>query len=198
MGTALPADVVRGVDAPRGAPPWTGLVLAGGRSSRMGRDKALLPWRGQTMLQHMQALLRAAGAARVLVSGGQAGPGAIADAVAHAGPLGGIASVAGQLADGPLLVVPVDMPRLTPVLLRAIADDGSPCACYRGHALPLWLRLDARSRQAIDALMRQAPALRSPRALHAALQGHILAVPSGADAALANCNTPQEWEAVRS
>jgi molybdopterin-guanine dinucleotide biosynthesis protein A len=30
----------------------SGAVLAGGRSSRFGRDKALFPWRGKTLLQH--------------------------------------------------------------------------------------------------------------------------------------------------
>lgn len=31
-----------------------GLVLAGGRSSRMGRDKAMLPWDGVPLLAHMR------------------------------------------------------------------------------------------------------------------------------------------------
>ncbi|HRP00216.1 MAG TPA: NTP transferase domain-containing protein, partial [Flavobacteriales bacterium] len=30
---------------------WTGVVLAGGRSSRMGRDKALIEIGGRTLLQ---------------------------------------------------------------------------------------------------------------------------------------------------
>jgi molybdopterin-guanine dinucleotide biosynthesis protein A len=38
------------------------IVLCGGRSTRMGRAKAWLPWRGQPMVAHVVASLRAGGA----------------------------------------------------------------------------------------------------------------------------------------
>jgi molybdenum cofactor cytidylyltransferase len=44
-----------------------GLVLAAGESSRMGRDKALLPYRGRTFLETIIAKLREAGIDRVAV-----------------------------------------------------------------------------------------------------------------------------------
>lgn len=34
-------------------PPLLGLILAGGNSSRMGQDKALLPWNGVPLLAHV-------------------------------------------------------------------------------------------------------------------------------------------------
>ena len=34
-----------------------GIVLCGGKSSRMGRDKAWLPWRGQPMIAHVVSIL---------------------------------------------------------------------------------------------------------------------------------------------
>ena len=34
------------------------IILCGGMSSRMGRPKALLPWRGKTMIEHVAGILR--------------------------------------------------------------------------------------------------------------------------------------------
>lgn len=46
------------------------IVLAAGESSRMGRPKALLPWRGLPFIEHVCAALRAAGVEdRVVVLG---------------------------------------------------------------------------------------------------------------------------------
>ncbi len=45
----------------------TGLILAAGESSRMGKDKALLAYRGQTFLEHIVATLREAGIEGVAV-----------------------------------------------------------------------------------------------------------------------------------
>lgn len=171
---------------------WTGVVLAGGRSSRMGSDKALLEWQGQPLLQHMQGLLHTAGAGRVVVSGDYPGDDIVPDRIRDIGPLGGVASVAEALPDGVLLLVPVDMPLLTPALLATLADADGDCVCFAEYMLPMRLRLDGRAR----AWLRQVPTRPSPErsmhALHAALDGSWLAV-DGSDR-LVNCNTPGQWQ----
>ena len=43
------------------------ILLAAGESSRMGQLKALLPWRGRTLLEHQVSALREGGADRVVV-----------------------------------------------------------------------------------------------------------------------------------
>ncbi len=47
-------------------PAWA-ILLAAGESSRMGRLKALLPWHGQTLLEHQVSCLLEGGAERVVV-----------------------------------------------------------------------------------------------------------------------------------
>lgn len=179
--------------------PWTGVVLAGGRSSRMGQDKARLHWRGMTLLAHACETLAAAGAASVLVSGDYPECGGLPDAVRDQGPLGGIASVFGAVADGVLLLVPVDMPLLTPQLLAALAGhDDAACVAYREHVLPMRLRVDARSRAALARLLADSARRRSLRALHGALDGLSIELPPTQRAQLVNCNTPDEWQAVAS
>jgi molybdopterin-guanine dinucleotide biosynthesis protein A len=65
----------------RRAPSFAVVILAGGASSRLGRDKARVRVGGRTLLQHVRAAARAAGGpVRVLRR----------DAVPQCGPLGGV------------------------------------------------------------------------------------------------------------
>lgn len=57
-------DGVLKVDFPTAA----GLLLAGGRSLRMGQDKAALPWKGTTLGEHQAATLSRSGAWPLLLS----------------------------------------------------------------------------------------------------------------------------------
>ncbi|GHH55627.1 molybdenum cofactor guanylyltransferase [[Pseudomonas] boreopolis] len=176
---------------------WTGLVLAGGGSTRMGRDKAGLDWQGRPLIEHMQDLLRSAGAHRVVVSGDYPQYDAIADRRPGLGPLGGLHSAAAALPDGTLLVVPVDMPRLTTALLCRLLAAPAEYAVFSGQRLPMRMRLDEASRATLDRLVAAAERERSLRALQQALGCAELALDAGAEAALANCNTPAQWEALR-
>lgn len=175
---------------------FEGLLLAGGQSRRMGRDKAGLEWHGRSLREHMAGLLRRAGAARVRCSGPFAGPDALHDVEPGLGPLGGLLSLARSAADGAQLVVPVDMPLLDENLLQTLAgalDRSARAACFAGFPLPLGLWLDADSRALIEGVARQARAQRSVRALHRALGGVELPLPRGAEPRLGNCNTPEQW-----
>lgn len=178
----------------RTEPGWTGVVLAGGRSSRMGCDKALLDWQGRPLIEHMIGLLHEAGAHRVIVSGDYPRFDGIADDEGGLGPLGGLCSVARRLANGLLLLVPVDMPLLDAPLLRMLADMDADCACFVDHVLPLYLRLNDRSRAWLQQVPSLPQAQRSVRALHAALDGAVLPLAATQRVQLINCNTPAQWQ----
>lgn len=90
-----------------------GFVLAGGKSTRMGRDKALMEWRGRTLLDHMVALLSSV-TDRVDVVGRDHLP----DHVPDRGPLGGIATALEVSEADANLVVAVDLPLLTTEFLK--------------------------------------------------------------------------------
>ncbi|HEX7260539.1 MAG TPA: molybdenum cofactor guanylyltransferase [Luteolibacter sp.] len=103
-------------------PPLCGLVLAGGRSSRMGRDKATLVHSdGRTLVRRCCDLLRDAGCEIVAVSlrADQEIPAGLADVEivrdpegAGQGPLAGIIAGMHLRPDADWLVVACDLPRL--------------------------------------------------------------------------------------
>lgn len=179
------------------APPCIGVVLAGGQSRRMGRDKALLTWQGRALIEHQMALLEAAGVDEVRVSGERPAYHGIADVLAHAGPLAGIAGVAQAITgDAHLLVIPVDMPLLTPALLSRLrtAKPQATCLIFSGHILPLRLRVNTDVRQQLITLLdTDEPRRRSLRALQQAIPTDTIALHSNQAAQLTDCNTPTLW-----
>ncbi|WP_449466727.1 molybdenum cofactor guanylyltransferase [Stenotrophomonas humi] len=172
-----------------------GIVLAGGLSSRMGRDKALLPWQGQTLLAHMHDLLKRAGAGIVRVSGSYPEFDGIADVVARCGPLGGVFSVVSTLPDGPAWVVPVDMPQLDVALLHRLRDaPHAACVIFAGQPLPMRLNIDDACRTLLHSMIQALDGPRSLQALQRRLGVLELPVSAAAAVSLVNCNTPEQWE----
>lgn len=182
--------------------PCIGLVLAGGRSSRMGQDKAMLDWQGRPLLEQQMATLHAAGVDQVLVSGERPTYAGIVDTRADAGPAAALASVVASInGEATLLVIPVDMPRLQPGLLRRLrtTDPDAICLSLAGHILPLRLRADASSRETMMAIgAADDPQRRSLRALSAALGVREIPLTDAEASQLLDCNTPALWkEATR-
>lgn len=176
---------------------WQALILAGGRSRRMGRDKAQLPWRGGTLLDHLIDVLREAGVSDVHVSGRQPDGRGIPDRHPDLGPLGGLASALPVIADGALLVVPVDLPLLDPDLLTPLlAHSEASAVRFRMQPMPLRLQVDAALRREVEALLDAEPAQRSMNTLFSRMQGIEITCPEALSGALLNCNTPQDWDAA--
>ncbi len=100
----------------------TGIVLAGGKSSRMGQEKGLILYRGKPLAMHMLDLLRPL-CDHLLLSANDSryrsfGVTVVPDLVEDAGPLAGLAAgLAASPTEGNL-VVPCDTPFLNRDLLE--------------------------------------------------------------------------------
>ena len=106
---------------------FAGAVLTGGRSSRMGRDKATIPVDGVPMAARVAEVLRRAGAEPVLAVGGdQAALEAlgltwVADRHPGEGPLGGILSAFAAARGHDLVaILATDLPDLEASVVRAL------------------------------------------------------------------------------
>lgn len=103
------------------------VILAGGNSSRMGRDKAWLEVGSQRLLDRQIELVRATGAVEVFISGRADsdytgfGGRVLHDQFANAGPLAGIERALDAAASPLLLVLAVDLAAMSTELLRRLA-----------------------------------------------------------------------------
>ena len=190
----------------RVAAPLYGLVLAGGRSSRMGRDKAALPYEGRTQLERAMALLeKHVERAYVSVRRDQSAEPLrarfprIADQRDDLGPIAGVLAAQAQHPQAAWLVLACDLPLLdegTLAHLLEARDQAGLATAYRsshdGLPEPLCAIYEPRSHAALADYVAQGK--HCPRKF--LLQAGARLVEEPNPRALDNINTPKEYEAV--
>jgi molybdopterin-guanine dinucleotide biosynthesis protein A len=117
---------------------FSSVLLAAGRSTRMGREKALLEVDGAPMWKRQRDLLAAAGAAEIFLSARPDQAWAretvargefaavLHDAMPSAGPLCGITAAIERAAHGHIAVLAIDLPKMEPEWLGKLLADCAP------------------------------------------------------------------------
>ena len=118
-------------------PPFTAVLLAGGKSTRMGRDKAGVLIDGQPLWQRQLATLRAVHPQELFISGKPDGPYAdagveiLADNFPGLGPLAGLEAALRRASHPLVLVLAIDLPAMTAdflsILVRHAAASATGC-----------------------------------------------------------------------
>jgi molybdopterin-guanine dinucleotide biosynthesis protein A len=183
----------------------TGAVLAGGKSSRMGRDKALLDLHGQPFIQRIVATLQRVFQSVVIISdSGQRyeslGIPIYGDVFKNCGPLAGVHSALKHSTTDAVFIVSCDLPLLTPaivqyvvgskihhdVTLLATTNSVQPlCGLYNRKCLPL---IEKHLKQA------QYSVLRCIQEIQTVILSPAPARVDNAGYALMNVNTPIDYQ----
>ena len=112
-----------------------GLLLAGGRSRRFGRDKRVARLNGEPLWAITLAKLRRVAGGRVMIAGG-GGPALyrhgsrvekVPDAVIGGGPLAALAAGLQRSSSSGLVVLACDMPWISGSVLEGVARTGLAC-----------------------------------------------------------------------
>jgi molybdopterin-guanine dinucleotide biosynthesis protein A len=185
--------------------PLYGLVLAGGESRRMGRDKALLDYHGRPQVEWAWHTLSRHGE-RVFVSvraehaadGVRSALPRIVDGSLGSGPIAGIAAAQAAHPEVAWLVVACDLPFLSDATLAHLVErrGASPVTAYRsahdGLPEPLCAIYEPATRQAIVDFIGTGKHCPRKYILGAAVP--LVDLPEAT--ALDNVNTPEELAAA--
>jgi molybdopterin-guanine dinucleotide biosynthesis protein A len=186
----------------------TGFVLAGGKSSRMGQDKALLELAGRTLLERAMALVRSV-TPEVWIVGSSTkfehfGT-VVEDAHTNRGPLGGIHAALRSTRSELNLLLAVDLPfveapflaylaktaRESDAMVTVVRDSGhwQPlCAVYRRSFGVLAEEALLQRKNKIDALFKEAKTR--------VIDEDEMTVQGFNPAMFHNLNTPEDWRAA--
>ena len=189
-----------------------GVVLCGGRSSRMGRPKAWLPFGGESMLQRVVRVLRdVVGRVAVVAAPGQDVPAlpadvdVVRDEVEGKGPLGGLSAGLAAL-DGLADVTYLsscDVPFLDPGFVRRVIEllgetaVAVPRVGDYFHPLAAAYRLSVRDEVTkLLAADRLRPVFLFDAVPTRVIEPHELADVDPDFRSLRNLNTPDDYEAA--
>jgi len=165
-----------------------GVILAGGRSSRMGQNKALMMFKGEPLVEHMINILKDTGTENIIISGEVQGYNYEADESSFEGPARAIESIIRKFTGyNSYLFIPVDMPFLSVGVLRTLMQEGGS-AYYQDWPLPAFITPQNWEGE-----------VNSVRHFMEKQEAKIISIPSQYNDNFININTPEEWkEAVQS
>jgi molybdopterin-guanine dinucleotide biosynthesis protein A len=163
----------------------------------MGCNKALLPFRGGTLVESVARAVELASGSAVLVGNPRLyqhlGYPAIPDLYPGAGPLGAILTALDHTSADWNLVAACDMPELSADFLRLLVDaaDGDAVVPIgpSGHLEPLCAVYHRRSRPVLERALGRCR--RSVRAALEDLRTTLVSVPELTP--FQNVNTPEDW-----
>lgn len=172
-----------------------GVVLAGGKSSRMGQDKALMRYKNLRLVDRAVKLLENSGVKKVIVSGKIDGYKNVEDLEKNLGPIGGIISVILSEGSSEIVFVPVDTPLLTPALIQKLFENKNnfDAISFEKNPLPLFLKISDQ----VLALAKKILVEKKPVAIHqflAELNSQQIFLSEKNSKFFANINTKKEWE----
>lgn len=191
----------------------TAFVLAGGKSSRMGQDKALLRMpSGVTLLQHIVATAKLVADNVALLGSGEKYRDVVddveivEDVYRDCGPLGGIHAALSSTSTDLNLVIATDMPNVSVELLRFLIQRARStdrvvtiprvgellqplCAVYRQSFLFTAEQALRTGRYRINTAISEV-------SIDVIGEAELFAAGFGAEL-FANANTPEEWDALR-
>ena len=111
------------------APAFSAVLLAAGRSTRMGRDKALLEADGTPLWRHQRETLAQAGADEIFLSVRPEQPwaakaegfsGVVHDAILDGGPVVGVTAALERATNPWVAALAIDLPKMTPAWFRGL------------------------------------------------------------------------------
>lgn len=178
-----------------------GVILAGGKSTRMGQDKALLKIDGLCLLNRIENAFYDFGIKEVFVSGDYAGFMCIHDQYPNTGPVGGICSAVNALFGRyeSLVFAPVDLPKFSPIILeKLVAISGHELTHFENEPIPLTINLSASVKAKCQSLLpkMQKEKSISIRSFIAEFDSQFIPKTPEIKDALVNTNTPLEWQKV--
>jgi molybdopterin-guanine dinucleotide biosynthesis protein A len=171
-----------------------GIILAGGKSSRMGTNKAHLQFQHHDFLAHSYQLLRASHIETVVVSGNYTNYPCVPDLKPFHGPAAAILSVWNILQNSAfdkLVICAVDMPFITPPLIEQLINNCHNCEAtyFEDNYLPCCINTSA--------LKKITHINFDHQPLHVLLNQFIvnnLEIPIQHRSSFCNINTPTDFE----
>lgn len=181
----------------------TGIILAGGKSSRMGQDKALLSIEGTTFLAKIAHVLKPFVQELIIVSDHQShdtlGFKRVEDHIKNTGPLAGLYSGLTASNTTQNIVLSCDTPFVSTRLIETLLEQSYSEAsihqiAYQSKVMPLIATYKSDCLPIIEMLLNKGE--RRLRSLSEHLKTHQIEVDHTFKLAIENINTPQQYNTL--